>query len=69
MNIIRQTNDILDSLASNSFLSLVLQATRITSYPNTLLIHFQMLLSQTYRVIDPEIISGYWTATISDHLI
>ena len=43
-----QTNELLDSLASNSFTPLILQSTRITSHPNTLIdIYFQMLLIQT----------------------
>ena len=32
-----QTNEILDSLSSNSFISLILQPTRITSNSNTLI--------------------------------
>ena len=57
-----QTNEFLDFLASNSFIPLILQPTRITSHFNTL----------TYNifsnVIDPDIKSGNLTATISDHL-
>ena len=56
-----QTNEFLDSLASNSFLPLILQRTRITSHSTTLI----DILS---NVIDPDIISGNLTATISDHL-
>ena len=56
-----QTNEFLDSLASNSFIPLILQPTRITSHSNTLI---DNVFS---NVIDPEI-SGNLTATISDHL-
>ena len=44
-----QTNEFLDSLASNSFIPLILQPTRITSYCIILLemIYFQVLLIQT----------------------
>ena len=57
-----QINEFLDSLASNSFIRLILQSTRITSHFNTLI---DNILS---NVIDPDIISGNLTATISDHL-
>ena len=57
-----QTNEFLDSLASNSFIPLILQPTRITSHSNTLI---DNIFS---NVIDPDIISGNLTATISDHL-
>ena len=62
-----QTNEFLDSLASNSFIllplfPLILQPTRITSYSDTLI---DNIFS---NVIDPDIISGNLTATISDHL-
>ena len=57
-----ETNDFLDSLASNSFIPLILQPTRITSHSNTLT---DNIFS---NVIDPDIISGNLTATISDHL-
>ena len=57
-----QTNEFLDSLASNSFIPLILQPTRITSHSNT-------LIDNTFsNVIEPDIISGNLTATISDHL-
>ena len=57
-----QTNEFLDSRASNSFIPLILQPTRITSHSNT-------LIGNTFsNVIDPDIISGNLTATISDHL-
>ena len=58
-----QTNEFLDSLASNSFIPLILQPTRITSHSNTLP---DNIFS---NVIDPGIISGNLTATISDHLL
>ena len=57
-----QTNEFLDSLASNSFIPLILQPTRITSHSNTLI---DNIFS---NFIDPDIISGNLTATISDHL-
>ena len=57
-----QTNEFLDSLASNSFIPLILQPTWITSHSNTLI---DNIFSS---VIDPDIISGNLTATISDHL-
>ena len=57
-----QTNEFLDSLASNSFIPLILQSTRITSHSNTLI---DNIIS---NVIDSDIISGNLTATISDHL-
>ena len=57
-----QTNEFLDSLASNSFIPLILQPTRITSHSNTLI---DNIFS---NVIDPDIISGNLTTTISDHL-
>ena len=56
-----QTNELLGSLASNPFIPLVLQPTRITSHSNTLI---DNIFS---NVIDPDIISNL-TATISDHL-
>ena len=56
-----ETNEFLDFLASNSFIPLILQATRITSHSNTLINIFS-------NDIDPDIISGNLTATISDHL-
>ena len=57
-----QTNEFLDSLASNSFMPLILQPTRITSHSNTLI---DNIFS---NVIDPDIISGNFTTIISDHL-
>ena len=55
-----QTNEFLDSLASNSFIPLILQPTRITSHSN--------ILIDKSNVIDTDIMSGNLTATISDHL-
>ena len=57
-----RTNEFLDSLGSNSFIPLILEPTRITSHSNTLI---DNIFSS---VIDPDIISGNLTATISDHL-
>ena len=57
-----KTNEFLDSLASNSFIPLILQPTRITSHSNTLIDNISS------NVIDPNIISGNLSATISDHL-
>ena len=57
-----QTSDFLDSLTSNSFIPLILQPTIITSHSNILI---ENLFS---NVNDLDIISGYLTATISDHL-
>ena len=57
-----QTSEFLDSLASNSFITLILQSTRITNHSNTLI---DNIFS---NVIDPDIISGNLTVTISDHL-
>ena len=57
-----QTNEILDSLASNSLIPLILQPTRKTSHCNTLI---DNVFS---NIIDPDIISGNLTATISDYL-
>ena len=57
-----QTNEFLDSLASNSFIPLILQPTRITIYSNTLI---DNIFS---NFIEPNIISGNLTATISHHL-
>ena len=57
-----QTNEFLDSLASNSFLLLILKRTRITSHYNTLKDNI------FWNFIDLDIIPGNRTATISDHL-
>ena len=57
-----QNNKFLDSLASNSFLALILQPIRINSNSNT---PIDNIFS---NVIDPNIISRILTATISDHL-
>ena len=61
-NVHNLTNELLDSFASNSFISLILQPTRIASHSNTLI---DNILSDD---IDPDTISGNLTATISDHL-
>ena len=55
-------NEFLDSLASNSFIPLILQPTRITGHSNTLT---DKIFS---NVIEPDIILGNLTATISDNL-
>ena len=55
------TNEFFDSLASNSSIPLILQPTRITSHSNT-------LVDNIFLKIDPDIISGNLTATISNHL-
>ena len=57
-----QTNEFLDSLASNSFIPFILQPTRITSHSNTFI---DNIFS---NIIDSDIILGNLTATISDHL-
>ena len=57
-----QTNEFLDSLASNS-IPLILQPTRITSHSHTLIDNIFP------NVIDLDIISGHLTAIISDHLL
>ena len=57
-----QTNAFLDSFDSNSFIPLILQPTRTTSHSNTLI---DSIFS---NFIDPDIILGNLTATISDHL-
>ena len=56
------TNDLLDSLASNSFIPCILHPTRITSHSKTLI---DNIFS---NFISPEIISGSINANISDHL-
>ena len=62
-NVHNLTNELLDSFASNSFISLILQPTRIASHSNTLI---DNILSDD---IHPDTISGNLTATISsDHL-
>ena len=55
------TNEFFDSLASNSSIPLILQPTRITSHSNT-------LVDNIFLKIDPDIISGNLTATISNNL-
>ena len=57
-----QTSEFLDSLASNSFIPLILQPTRITSHSNTLKDNI------CSNVFDPDIVSGNLTTTISNHL-
>ena len=57
-----QTKEFLDSLASNSFIPLILQPIRINSHSNTLI---DNIFS---NVNDPDITSGNLTASISDHL-
>ena len=57
-----QTNEVLDSLTSNSLIPLILQPTRITSHSSTLI---DNIFS---NVIEPDIISGHLTGTNSDHL-
>ena len=57
-----QANAFLDSLACKSFIPVILQPTRVTSHPDTLV---DNIFS---NVIDPDIISGNSIATISDHL-
>ena len=57
-----QTNEFLHSLASNSFIPLILQPTRITSHSNTFI---DNIFS---NVIDPDILPGNLSPTISDHL-
>ena len=57
-----QKNEFVDSLASNSFIPLILQPTRINSHSNALI---NNIFS---NFLDPDIISGNFTATISDHL-
>ena len=57
-----QTNGFLDSVASNSFIPLILQPTRITSHSNTLTDNMFL------NIIDPDIISHSFTAIISAHL-
>ena len=51
-----------DSLASNSFIPLIFQPTRMSS-------HFNTLIDNIFSsVINPDIILGNLTATISNHL-
>ena len=61
-NVHSPTNEFLDSLASNSFLPYILQPTRITSHSKTLIDNIFI------NLIFPDSISGYLTATISEHL-
>ena len=55
-------NELLDSLASNSFLPYILQPTRITSHSETLIDNI------ITNITLPDSISGNLTATISDYL-
>ena len=57
-----QINELLDSLASDSFIPLIFQKTRITSHSDTLV---DNIFS---NAIEPDIISGNLIAIISDHL-
>ena len=57
-----QINEFLDYFASNSFIPLILQSTRVTRHSNTLI---DNIFS---NVFDPDIISGNVTATISEYL-
>ena len=57
-----QASECSDSLASNSFIPLILRPAIITSYSNTLIDNIFL------NVIDWDIISGDFTATISDYL-
>ena len=57
-----QTNEFLDFYASSSFIPLILRFTRTNSHSSTLIDNIFL------NVIDPDIISGNLTATISDHL-
>ena len=56
------TNELLDSLACNSFFPYILQPTPLTSHSKTLI---DNILS---NIISPGAISGNLTSTISDHL-
>ena len=58
----KPTNEFLDSLASNSYLSYIIQPSRHTS-------HSRALIDNIFsNVISKDIICGNITATISDHL-
>ena len=61
-NVHNPTNELLNSVASNSFLPYILQPTRITSHSKTLIDNIF-----TYITL-PDSISGNLTVTISDHL-
>ena len=56
------TYEFLDSLTSDSFIPLILQPTRISSYSNTLI---DNIFS---NIIDPDIMPGNLTDIISNHL-
>ena len=56
------TNELLDTIASISFIPYILQPTRITS-------HSEPLIDNIFlKIISHKAISGKTTATISDHL-
>ena len=57
-----QTNEVLNSLLSNSFIRLILQSCRISIHSNT------FIQNIFFNVIDPDTISSNITATLSDHL-
>ena len=57
-----QTNEVLNSLLSNSFIRLILQSSRISIHSNTFIQNIFL------NVIDPDTISSNITATLSDHL-
>ena len=56
------TNKSLDSLASNSFVTCILQQTGLTSHSKTLIDNLFL------NVISPEAICGNFTPIMSDHL-
>ena len=58
----KPTNELLDSLTSNSYLPYVIQPSRHTSHSRTLIGNI------FNNVISKDIICGNITATISDHL-
>ena len=55
-------NELLDSLASNSFITYILQPAELTSHSETLIDNIFC------NTIPPEVISSHITVTISDHL-
>ena len=61
-NELQPTNEILDSLDSNSIIPYILRSTRLTSHSK---IFIDIIFS---NVLSCETISGNITATISDHL-
>ena len=60
-NNLKPTNEFLDSLASNSFVSYILQPTRLTYHSKTLI---ENIFS---NIISAEAISDNLTSTVSDH--